>query len=150
MARLAEGVVALVFLAAGLLKAWDPPGFALAVARLQILPTSLVGAAAIVLPWLEMAAGAALLAGPAWRGAGRAIVVALLALFSAVLASALVRGVSASCGCFGVDGGFFARIDVGLARNLLLLALLAPALRRALPGRRGAGCEKAPGSPAPS
>ncbi|HEX7899566.1 MAG TPA: MauE/DoxX family redox-associated membrane protein [Planctomycetota bacterium] len=124
MARLASPAVAAVFLAAGLLKIWDPAGFAFAIARLRILPHALIGPAAILLPWVEVVAAAAILARPPWRAAGKGIVAALLIAFTAALAVAAIRGGS-SCGCFGVEGGFFSRLDVGLARNVLLLALLA-------------------------
>lgn len=141
MARLADGIVAAVFLAAGLLKVWDPPGFALSIARLQVLPLAFVGAAAILLPWVEIAGAAALLARGPWRSAGRAIAAALLAAFTLALGAALVRGGASSCGCFGVEGGVLARVDVGLARNLLLLGLLGLAFRREragpLPGPPG-------------
>lgn len=136
MARLAEGIVAAVFLAAGLLKVWDPPGFALSIARLQALPLPLVGAAAILLPWIELAGGAALLARGAWRSAGRAILAALLVVFTLALAAALLRGGASTCGCFGAEGGFLSRSDVGLARNLLLLGLLGLAFRKERAGPR--------------
>ena len=125
MARLASPAVAAVFLAAGLLKIWDPGGFAFSIARLRILPHALIGPAAILLPWVELVAAAALLARPPWRAAGKGIVAALLVAFTAALAVALLRGGAGACGCFGVEGGFFARLDVALVRNLLLLALLA-------------------------
>lgn len=129
MARLASPVVAAVFLAAGLLKIWDPGGFAFSIARLRILPHALIGPAAILLPWVEVVAAAAILARPPWRAAGKGIVAALLIAFTAALAVAMIRGGS-SCGCFGVEGGFLSRLDVGLARNVLLLALLAVRERR--------------------
>lgn len=130
--HISGGMVALVFLAAAALKIWDPPGFALAIARLQVAPRALIGPAAILLPWIELAAAVALL-WPSWRSSGRVLAGALLALFSVVLAVALVQGRASSCGCFGVDGGFFSRLDVGLLRNLLLGGLLALSCRRSGP-----------------
>ncbi len=127
-----DGFVALVFLAAAALKIWDPPGFALAIARLELAPRGLIGPAAILLPWIELAAGLALLL-PSWRASGRVLAGGLLALFSVVLAVALVQGSASSCGCFGADGGFFSRLDVGLVRNLLLGGLLALSCRRSEP-----------------
>ena len=123
--------VGLVLLGAGLLKIWDPPGFAVAVARLELLPRALVGPAAILLPWIEVAAGAALLT--PWRAAGRLLAAALLTAFTAVLAVAYLRGNVGSCGCFGADGGFWSRLDIGLVRNLLLGGLLALSCRRSAP-----------------
>jgi putative oxidoreductase len=129
---LSAGLVGLVFLAAGLLKIWDPGAFAVAIVRLQAVPRALVGPSAILLPWIEVAAGAALLIGP-WRPAGRLVAGALLAAFTIVLAVALLRGSASTCGCFGVDGGVWARLDVALFRNLLLGALLALSCRRSAP-----------------
>lgn len=126
MARLAEVLAAAVMLAAGLLKIWDPPGFALSIARLQVLPHPMLGAAAILVPWIEVAGALALLAKPPWRPAGRAVVAGLLLLFTAVL---LAAPGSSSCGCFGVEGGVLARRDVSLLRNVLLLAGLALGLK---------------------
>lgn len=131
-------LVGIVFLLAGVLKIWDPPGFALAIARLELAPRVVIGPAAILLPWIELAAGAALLR-PSWRPSGRLLAGALLALFSGVLAAALLRGSASSCGCFGVDGGFFSRLDVGLLRNLLLGALLALSCRRSAPASPASG-----------
>ena len=125
-------VVGVLFLLAGVLKVWDPPGFALAIARLEVTPRGLIGPAAILLPWIELAAGAALLV-PSWRPAGRVVAGGLLAVFSAVLAAAVLKGSASSCGCFGADGGFWSRLDVGLLRNLLLGALLALSCRRSAP-----------------
>ncbi len=131
--RAPEVVVALVFLAAGGLKIWDPGAFALAVARLQVVPRGWIGPTAILMPWIEVTAAAALLTSSAWRPAGRTIVAGLLAAFTAVLAVAFLRGNAGSCGCFGADGGFWSRLDVGLVRNLLLGGLLALSFRRSGP-----------------
>jgi len=147
MARLAEALVGVVLGAAGLLKIWDPPAFALAVGRLRLLPDVLLGPAAILMPWLELAAAAALFLRGPWRAAGRALAAGLLVAFTAVLGVAWGRdGGASSCGCFGVEGGAWARVDVGFVRNLLLLVLLSLALR----GRKAAGCGTAPASPARS
>ena len=132
----ARVILGLAFLAAGVLKVVDPMAFALSIARMQIAPKAAIGAAAIVLPWIEIVAGAALLAWPPGRSAALAIVGALLVAFSAALVIALARGTSTSCGCFGVEGGILARPGAALARNLLLGALavlLATSFRRSGP-----------------
>ena len=125
----------LVFLAAGVLKVLSPAAFALSIARLQILPGGWIGTAAIVLPWIEVVAGIALLLVPSHRAAARGILGALLVVFSAALVLALARGIS-TCGCFGTDGGLLERPAVALLRNGLLMAALL------LTGRSG------PASPA--
>ena len=132
----ARAVLGLAFLAAGVLKVVDPMGFAFSIARMQIAPRGMIGPAAIVLPWIEIVAGAALLAWPPGRPAALAILGALLVAFTAALVIVLARGTSTSCGCFGVEGGFLARPGVALARNLVLGALalvLATSSRRSGP-----------------
>jgi hypothetical protein len=147
MARLAELLVALVLGAAGLLKIWDPPAFALSIARLGLMPDLLLAPAAVLIPWWELAGAVGLFLRPPWRAAGRAIAAGLLLAFTAALGLAWLRGQgAASCGCFGVEGGVWARVDVGFLRNLLLLILLSLGLR----GQRAAGCGTAPASPARS
>jgi putative oxidoreductase len=120
-----------IFIAAGMLKIADPAAFALAIARMQILPKALIGPAAIVLPWVELVSGAALLALPDWRRASLAVLGSLLGIFTIALIAVLIRGTSAHCGCFGTDGGVLGRTDVALLRNLVLLALAAISFRRA-------------------
>jgi putative oxidoreductase len=132
----ARAVLATLFLVAGFLKVLDPLGFALAIARMQILPRGVIGPAAITLPWVEIVAGGALLGLPSFRSAALALLATLLAAFTAALLIVLARGTSSSCGCFGVEGGFLGRTEVALVRNLILGALigfLATSSRRSRP-----------------
>jgi hypothetical protein len=119
LAALAAGV----FVAAGAMKAAAPADLALSIARLQLLPRGAVGAAAILLPWLEIVAGIAFLAVPSRRAAARVLLTGMLVGFSAALVAAMARGLS-TCGCFGTEGGFLERPPVALVRNALLLAAL--------------------------
>lgn len=118
-----RAVAALVFLVAGVMKILAPAGFALSIARLQILPGGLIGTAAIVLPWIEIVAAVALLAPFSHRAAARCILGGLLVVFSIALGVALARGIS-TCGCFGTDGGLLERPAVALVRNAFLIAAL--------------------------
>jgi uncharacterized membrane protein YphA (DoxX/SURF4 family) len=134
--RIARWVLGLAFVAAGLLKAIDPMGFAFSIARMQIFPKGAIGPAAIVLPWIEIVAGAALLGLPTCRSAALAILATLLVAFTAALAIVLARGTSTHCGCFGVDGGILGHPGVALARNVVLgglAVLLATSSRRSGP-----------------
>ncbi|HXX92469.1 MAG TPA: MauE/DoxX family redox-associated membrane protein [Planctomycetota bacterium] len=133
---LARAILGIAFVAAGALKVVDSLGFALSIARMQILPSGAIGPAAIVLPWIEIVAGVALLGRAPYRGAALGILSALLAAFTAALVVVLVRGRSTTCGCFGVEGGFLGRIEVALVRNLVLgaaAAFLATSYRRREP-----------------
>lgn len=106
-----------VFVAAGALKMADPAGFAVSIARLRAVPFPLIGPAAILVPGIEIAAGAALWA-PSLRRASLAVLLGMLGAFTAELLLALALGAS-SCGCLGGE----TRIDVALLRNAVLIAV---------------------------
>ncbi len=92
-----------LFLWAGLAKAFDRQASILAVDAYQLLPDALVRPVASVLPWVEIAVAALLLAGLFVRTAG--IATALLAsMFIVALAQAKARGLAIDCGCFGGGG----------------------------------------------
>lgn len=122
-------LLAAVFAAAGVLKILDPLSFATLIAKLRLLPMTAVGAVAIVLPWIELVAAAALFV-PAYRGPSLRLILGLLLAFTPPLVFGLASGKITSCGCFGSGDGFLNRADVAVARNLILLALAAILLRR--------------------
>jgi putative oxidoreductase len=93
-----------LFVYAGLIKCLHPYEFAEAVLAYHLLPESLVGAAAAVLPWVEMAAGFTLIIGLKRRSA-LLLLAALLAGFLVVILITLGRGLKIDCGC----GLFFQR-----------------------------------------
>ncbi|HLY75162.1 MAG TPA: MauE/DoxX family redox-associated membrane protein [Planctomycetota bacterium] len=120
--RILEGALGLAFLAAGMLKVLDPAEFALSLAKLRLLPAILVGAAAILLPWVEIVSGLAILATRRYREAATFLILGLLAIFTAVILAGMLRGTTGACGCFGSGIAFLNRPEVGLARNLVLIA----------------------------
>jgi len=93
-----------LFFYAGLLKCLHPYEFAEAVLAYRMLPESLVGVAAAVLPWVEMAAGLALAIGLKRRSA-LLLLTTLLGGFLAVILITMGRGLKIDCGC----GLFFQR-----------------------------------------
>ncbi len=95
-------ILGVVFLYAGIVKIIDPAGFALAISNYRILPDILVNAVAIVLPFLEVFAGAALIAGIVIPGSSL-VVTGLLLIFFCALFISLVRGLDISCGCFSTS-----------------------------------------------
>ena len=123
-------VVGGIFLAAGALKIGHFDLFASEIAGFQILPHAVVAPLALLLPFVEVLLGAYLILGlftraAAWFGAFQ------LAVFSAAIASAVVRGISTSCGCFGPSDATMtswpeAGRDAGLALLAVLIALGAP------------------------
>jgi uncharacterized membrane protein YphA (DoxX/SURF4 family) len=108
-----------LFVFAGATKAYDPGAFAIEVQRYQVVPWIVDALASVYLPWLEMLAGALLLLKRFERGA-LLVITLLLLVFTFALASAMFRGLSIDCGCFGK--AFTATgTTVPLLRNLLLL-----------------------------
>ena len=133
---LARIAVAAVFLGACIAKIRDPELFALAVNRYRILPGEFVNLVAIVLPWIELTAGLAVLAAPArLRAAGALILAGMLAVFTIAISLNMLRGIEASCGCFSTRADAAVSDGWNLVRNgaLIWLALAAflDAFRRA-------------------
>lgn len=120
--RLIPALLGVVFLAAGLLKVYDPAAFALSIARLRILPMALVGPAAILLPWVEIVAAVAAFL-PRTREAAVKLLLGMLVLFTAVLAIAFAAGTAASCGCFGKADFILNRPELTLVRNVTMIAV---------------------------
>jgi putative oxidoreductase len=89
-----------IFFYAGIDKIRDPLQFADNVAGLAILPAVLINLLALGLPLLEVASGLLLL-GPRTRRIGALVVAAISVMFFVALASALLRGLTLDCGCFG-------------------------------------------------
>lgn len=89
-----------LFVFAGAAKAYDPASFATEIQNYQLLPW--VGGAllSLYLPWVEILAGSSLFLRRFERGA-LLVISAMLVAFSAALISAMVRGLSIDCGCFG-------------------------------------------------
>jgi uncharacterized membrane protein YphA (DoxX/SURF4 family) len=90
----------LVFIAAALPKIGDPPGFAKAIWAYQLVPGPALNPMALVLPWLELLCGLALVLG-IWVRAAATWATMLLLAFGLALAINLARHHPVDCGCFG-------------------------------------------------
>jgi len=120
--NLAIGVVlAGVFIYAGVDKLRDPLQFADSVAAFRMLPYALVTPMAIGLPVLEVLTALMLLA-PQSRRIGALAVVLMTAMFLAALGTALARGLTLDCGCFGAGAPSRPRMWAELGLDLVLLA----------------------------
>lgn len=133
LARLA---VAGLFLAACIAKIRDPEAFALAIHRYRLLPGEWINLLAIVMPWIELTCGLAVLAAPArLRAAGALLIAGMLAVFTVAISLNLLRGIEASCGCFSTRADAAVSDGWNLVRNgaliWLALAVLVDAFRRA-------------------
>ena len=108
---------AAAFFLAGGMKVADPERFAVAIARLRAVPFPLIGPVAILIPWVELTAAAALFA-PSFRRPGLFVLLGLLGAATTELLLGLALGAT-SCGCFGIES----RIEFAIPRNLLLIGV---------------------------
>lgn len=120
-----------LLLAAGALKVTHPESLAAAISGYRLLPSGVVLPLAIALPPLELLFGAYLVAGLFTRQAG-VVTAAMFAAYAAAVASAVVRHIPASCGCFGPNDT--ATADWPHVGFDAVLALAALAIARWAPG----------------
>ncbi|HEX7151308.1 MAG TPA: MauE/DoxX family redox-associated membrane protein [Thermoanaerobaculia bacterium] len=97
--RIALGVI---FVVAAWPKITDPPSFAHMIYNYRLLPASLINVSALVMPWVEILAGIALILG-IWRVASRNLIAAMLVMFIIAISINLGRGNAIDCGCFDVS-----------------------------------------------
>jgi putative oxidoreductase len=102
-----EVVLGGVFFYAGLQKYLHTYEFAQAVLAYHLLPASLVGALAAVLPWVEIAAGLFLIVGLKRRSC-LILLAGLVGGFIVVILITMARGLKIDCGC-----GLFLSRQVG-------------------------------------
>jgi uncharacterized membrane protein YphA (DoxX/SURF4 family) len=91
-----------LFIAAALPKIVDPPGFAHMVYNYRLVPGALVNLMGLVMPWLELLAGIALVLGT-WTRTSAATIGTLLGVFVVAIAINLARGNAVDCGCFDMS-----------------------------------------------
>ena len=122
-----------LFIFAGVMKLQDPQAFAFAIKAFKLFGTSagdtLIPFLAYATPWIEIAAGLALILG-VWGRAAAVLVGAMLVAFIAAVISVIAQGIETKCTCFGK----FEWPCVGavgycqVVRNLVLLALALPTM----------------------
>lgn len=103
LAMAARLYLGIIFLLACWHKILEPAAFALDIATYQILPLGLVNLQAIVLPWVELAAGLLLLLGFRTRAAAL-LVAGMMVMFTVAISIAVAKGLDMSCGCFASQG----------------------------------------------
>jgi uncharacterized membrane protein YphA (DoxX/SURF4 family) len=123
---LSRVILGAVFLISGASKIGDTQAFAANIAVYKLIPEVVIQPMALGLPWLEALLGMYLVVGLFLRWSALAAG-ALLIVFLMALGSAMVRGLTLDCGCFGnVLGTALLRDQVGwssLARDGVLLGL---------------------------
>ena len=97
--QIALGVI---FVAAALPKIVDPPSFAHMIYNYKLIPWPLINPMALVMPWIELLCGLALILG-IWKDTARTIIAALLVTFIIAISINLARGNAIDCGCFDVS-----------------------------------------------
>ncbi len=109
-----------VFIWSGVAKLKDPISFTEAVRNFELIGDPFAAAAALFIPWVEIVAGAVLMAGILAHGA-LSVLNASLVVFTLALAVSWARGLDISCGCFGGTGPV--NYPVKIATNVGLIAL---------------------------
>ena len=123
-ARLLRLIIGVTFIYAGVVKALSPIRFSSDIHNYRLLPWSVAVALAFYLPWLEIVCGLALLSSRLFRAAV-ALLVGLTIIFIVASASARIRGIDISCGCFGhLSNNLSFGRHLGL-NIMLLVALIA-------------------------
>lgn len=89
-----------IFIYAAVLKIVEPAEFAQSIKNYRMVPLALVNLMALILPWWEISAGAAILF-PRWRKAAATILLGLGIVFAIAVLTAMIRGLDITCGCFG-------------------------------------------------
>ena len=118
--RIAVGIV---FIWAGGAKIGHADVFAAQIAAFGIVPHVLVAPMALLLPFFEILLGGYLIVGLLTRAAA-IVAVVQLTIFAVAIGSAVMRGLSLSCGCFGPrDATVTSWPEVG--RDLLFAAVAA-------------------------
>ena len=90
-----------IFAVSALPKIADPPSFAHMIYNYRLVPGALVNAFALVMPWVEILAGLALILG-LWRREAAIVVGLLVLVFLTAIGWNLARGHAVDCGCFDV------------------------------------------------
>jgi len=121
--RLCRLAIGLLFLASALAKIGDTGALATQVHNFRLVPLWSENLLAMVLPWIELLCGLALVLGVRAR-AGAWVVLASLIVFTVAIGTAMARGLDFECGCFGTADG--TRVGwVKLAENVGMIVLAA-------------------------
>jgi len=112
--------LAVVFIYAGFDKVQDPLHFADSINAFDILPHAVIDAMALGLPLFEIGCAVLILLPPTRRVGALALTLASAMFFLALL-SALLRGLTLDCGCFGTGVPSRTRMWTELGLDLLLV-----------------------------
>jgi putative oxidoreductase len=129
-----------VFVIAAIPKIADPPAFAHMIYNYRLLPGPAINALALVMPWIEMLVGVALILG-VWKREAAIVAGILLLVFLVAIGVNLARGHAVDCGCFDVRSAgktreeLLAEMRWVLIRDVGLLLLVAQVIAATGPPR---------------
>jgi uncharacterized membrane protein YphA (DoxX/SURF4 family) len=124
--RIVRFGVAALFIYGGIIKLFDPKGFARIISTYDIIPDALLPFVAVGLPLMETVAGIALLFDI--RGS-LAVISCLLGLFVFVLGYGVLNDLNVDCGCFGAEElAQQANLRIAFYRDLFLAGIIIPFL----------------------
>ena len=119
----ARWALGLIFIYASYHKILAPADFAKIVYGYDLFPAGTINLIAIILPFIELIAGLALILGIFPRSAAL-ILIGMLAAFIVVLSINLIRGHEFNCGCFSTkEAGYFSSAESTLVRDIIYLLL---------------------------
>ena len=122
LTRIIAILIGAVFIYAGIVKVMEPIAFAKDIDNYKMLSWPVSVALGFFLPWLEIAAGVALVTRWMERG-GLLLLTALTTVFIIASLVAKSRGLDISCGCFGSSSGAVGLGSALRAAGILLVAL---------------------------
>ena len=124
----ARWVLGLTFIYASFHKILAPADFAKIVYGYDLFPAVFINLIAIIIPFLELVAGLALIIGFYPRSAA-IIVNALLTAYLIALTINLIRGHEFDCGCFAAgQSGYTSSSEVTLVRDIIYFILGLPVI----------------------
>jgi putative oxidoreductase len=116
-------ILGITFIYASWSKIVSPAEFAKILYGYSLLPAEIINLVAIVLPFVELVCGLALVSGIYTRSS-TLIIVFLLLIFIVALSTNLIRGHEFDCGCFSSHKtGYFTSATLLLLRDIVFLAL---------------------------
>ncbi len=115
-----------IFIYASFYKIVEPGTFARSIWYYHMVPGSLINLMALILPWLELVTGLALVLGVYYRGSVLLTGV-MTVIFIVALSTAIAKGIDIDCGCFkaskSASGSAWSSLIFDIGMIVLILQL---------------------------
>ena len=109
-----------IFGYSGIMKLGDPGLFLVDIRGFDMLPDPFAAWLALLLPWIEIICGLAVISG-LFRSGGLLVLNLSLVMFFGAIAYAQFRGLDIKCGCFGASQGVSNYLELYIRDGVLLL-----------------------------